>query len=318
MGNDCHDYALPVKDLRDLTHLSLPELTTLLDKHAPAAPSRLTPRQVRRILEELGFRTRFRVFSVMNLKGGVGKTTSALALASRAVQYGFRTCILDLDAQASATLALGITPDDDSPIFVDLWKAPAAQINTAIKQVAEDFYVLPSRLDNSLLDLALSSPTAQKRAVKDTCDALEAAGFDLVVIDCPPSLGAAVISASCAAHTVVIPAAGDAFSRRGIALTLQELAAIRETFALPEVQVRILFTMLDRRQKLSTQAHEGLVRSYGERVLDTPIRISTDFARSLESQRTVFASPRKSQAKSDYDRVTSTLLGLADHFSPAH
>jgi chromosome partitioning protein len=71
------------------------------------------------------------------------------------------------------------------------------------------------------------------------CDALRTLGFDLVVVDCPPSLGAGPISAACAADVIVVPAGNDAFSLRGIELTMEEVATIRETFGLPPVTIRI-------------------------------------------------------------------------------
>ena len=303
--------------------LSIAETCRLLDREpegvarargggreSPSASGRLSPAAVRDLLRTAGVPVVFRCVAVMNLKGGVGKTTSALSIASRAVQYGFRTCLVDLDAQASATLALGGAPADGDPIFRDVWASPAERVSPALREIQEFFSLLPSALENSMLDVDLVKPGSQKRAVAGVADAIRTLGFDLVVLDCPPSLGAASISAACAADVIVVPAGNDAFSLRGIELTMEEVAAIRQTFGLGAVEVRILSTMVDSRELLAARYLEAMSQRYADRLLPGFIRRSTEFSKALERRETVFASPRKSGAKDDYDRVTRALLGL--------
>lgn len=109
----------------------------------------------------------------------------------------------------------------------------------------------------------------------------------------------------------MVPAGNDAFSLRGIELTREEVAAIRETFGLPPVIVRLLSTMVDGRETLSARYVEALAQRYGDLLLPGFIRRSTEFSKALERRQTIFASPRKSDVKADYDRVTRALLGLA-------
>lgn len=271
---------------------------------------RPSPAAAREALHAAGFPFSFRTIAVMNLKGGVGKTTTSVTIASRAVEYGFRTCVVDLDAQASATLALGVEPTDDDLIFRDVWAAPGDSLPKALHEIREFLALLPSALENSLLDVDLVKPASQKRAVAGVCDVLRGAAFDLVIVDCPPSLGAGSISAACAADVIVVPAGNDAFSARGIELTMEEVAAIRETFGLGRVEVRLLSTMVDGREKLSSLYLDALSQRYGPLLLPGFIRRSTEFSKALERRETVFASPRASGPKDDYDRVTRALLGL--------
>jgi chromosome partitioning protein len=265
---------------------------------------------VRRVLERAGRSFAFRVVAIVNLKGGVGKTTTAATIASRAVQYGHRTCLVDLDPQASATLLLGVTPPQDAAVFRDVWSAPAERVPGALHEIQEFFALLPSALENSLLDVSLVNPASQKRAMAGVAEVLRGLGFDLVIVDCAPSLGAGSISAACAADVIVVPAGNDAFSSRGIALTCEEVAAIRDTFGLPPVPIRLLSTMVDGRETLSAQYVDALVRGHRDRLLPGVIHRRTEFSKALERRETVFASPRRSVAKDDYDRVTRALLGL--------
>jgi chromosome partitioning protein len=278
--------------------------------------SRLTPSQVRQGLAGLGFVPGFQVLAFINLKGGVGKTTSAVTLASRAVQLGFRTCLVDLDSQASASLALGVEAEEDTPVFHDVWPKPSEMVADSLVRVQEYLHLLPSSLENGLLDGGLTQPAALKNAAEGVCRELKGQGFDLVVLDCPPSLGPAVVTAVCAAHTVVIPLGCDAFSLRGMRLTLKEIRSIRETFGLPQPRVRLLLTGVDRRIKLWEKAWQHLRREHGDLLLPVMIRTSSEFTRALGERRTVCAAGRKGPARDDYDRFTRIILGLDNILNP--
>ena len=314
-------YGMPVRELAFLTGKEVAMLLDLLPEEMRLLPSglpvvKLKATEVRELLIRLGFVYPSLKLSVMNLKGGVGKTTTAVSIASRAVQYGVKTCLLDMDAQGSASLALGVIPDEDDPVFNDVWQNPGEMVPKALRQLDDSFYLLPSGLENSLLDVSLMNPVSQKKAVKGVCDVLSSMGFDLVIVDCPPSLGAAVISSSCAADMVLIPVASDAFSFRGVKLTVEEIKTIRETFGLGEIKFRVLATMVDRRQKLCESSMEKLKQTYGEYLMSGTIRTSTDYSKALEKRETVFASARKSHAREDYDIVVRNLLNFEKYFEP--
>ncbi|QTA88255.1 ParA family protein [Desulfonema magnum] len=255
----------------------------------------------------------FKVLAHINLKGGVGKTTSTISAATRAVQYGFRTCILDMDSQGSASLAFDMVPEDDDPIFFDVWQNPGEMVMGSLKKIQENLYILPSSLDNGLLDVNLINPVSQKNAVHGVCEELKANGFDLILIDCPPSLGTAVISTICAADIIVIPVCSDKFSFKGLKLTLNEIFSIHEAFNLEKPEIKILYTKFDRRLKISTNAWNRLSSDYKEYLIPCPIRTSAEFSKSLEKKQTVFASSKKSKAKADYDSYVRYALKLKGH-----
>lgn len=268
------------------------------------------PQQVRDYLITHGVDYRFRTIAHINLKGGVGKTTSTISLATRAAQYGFRTCILDLDSQASASLAFGIVAEDDDPVFIDIWAQPAELLMASLHQIQDELFLLPSSLENALLDIALAKPVQQKQAVRNVCQVLQSRGFDLVFIDCPPSLGAAVISTACAADIIVIPVGFDVFSQKGLELTINEIGAICETFGLAMPQLKILYNFFDRRVKQSVEFWETLGARHGEQLLTTPIRTTTQFSKAVHGQGTVFSSTARSGSKEDFDQCLRQLLDI--------
>ncbi len=272
----------------------------------------IPPELVRADLAQKGIDYSCKVIAHINLKGGTGKTTSTITAATRAVQYGFKVCILDMDSQASATVAFDSLPGEDDSIFCDIWQHPAEMLTGALRMITESLYILPSSLDNSLLDLNLIHPAAQKNAVRGVCAELKKQEFDLVMIDCPPSLSAAVISTICAADIVVVPVCADIFSRKGLELTLNEIAAMCETFHITPPEIKILYTKFDRRINMSIDTYRLLKDMYADNFIPVPIRISTEFSKALEQHVTVFASSRQSQAKEDYDMYVRHLLGLPE------
>ncbi len=268
------------------------------------------PNIIKKYLLRKGVKYQFNTIAHVNLKGGVGKTTSTVSMAVRAVQYGFKTCILDLDSQGSASLSFGITPDDDEPVFCDVWQKPEEMLIGSLRMITKNLYILPSSMENGLLDLQLMEPASQKFAARNVCNILKKEGFDLVFIDCPPSLGAAVISSICAADCIVIPVCHDAFSIKGLESTLKETESICEAFDLSKPIIKILYSHFDRRIKNSIEAFNILASKYNKQLIPIPIRTSSEFSNALENGETIFSSAQRSNAKDDYDRYTRHLLGF--------
>jgi chromosome partitioning protein len=252
----------------------------------------------------------YKTVAFINLKGGVGKTISAANTATRAVQYGYRTCMIDLDMQASLTLLFDRAPGDEDPIFFDIWQEPGKLSMKAIRCIEDFLFILPSSLENGLLDSSLTKPAAQKNAVRGVCSELKDNQFDLVVIDCPPSLGTAVISSICAADIVVIPMTNDSFSLKGLKLTLEEIQSICGTFGIEEPQIKVLFTMYDKRQTMTRDIYQQVEKNFHQYLTPGIIRTSSEYSKAIARGETVFASSRKSQAKEDYDQFVKYILEL--------
>ncbi|MDM8523983.1 ParA family protein [Desulfococcaceae bacterium HSG8] len=312
-----YKYLITADELSRLTGQSVKETLTSFDKkkliELPESNKiGIPPPLIREYLGEKGVDYSFRVIAHMNMKGGVGKTTSAISVATRAVQYGFRTCILDMDPQACASQAFERRPEDDELVFYDIWRQPSEGITKALKIIDDHFYIIPSSLGNSLLDSDLTIPDLQKKAVQGVCEALKVKGFDLVLIDCPPSPGAVLISTICATDILVIPLCGEAFSFEGMELTFNEVISICKAFGIKPPDIKILYTKYDKRVKISGDILQRLATKYREYLIPVPIRISTEFSKAIEKRETVFASAKKNVARDDYDRYVKYLLKLSE------
>lgn len=313
-GNHNFRYLLTAVELAQLVGADASEVRSSFDAQhlIPLGGNKkgVGPAAVRQYLSRLGFVYTFKVIAHINMRGGIGKTTSTITAATRACQYGFKTCIIDLDPQGSSSLALDQLPGEEDPIFYDVWQNPGELTMGSIRKIQEHLYILPSSLENALLDASLINPSSQKRAVHGVCDVLKTNGFDAVFVDCPPSLGIAVISTICAADIIVIPVHSDAFSFKGLEITLKEIDSICETFGLQRPLIRILYTKFDRREKIAAEGLRRLTSEYGAYFIPKVIRTSTDFSQGLARRETIFASFKKSQAKEDYDYYARHILGL--------
>jgi chromosome partitioning protein len=315
--SDSPRYVISTNELAGVLDQAKDKFSKVFDKNLliklPGGKRGIPPQMLRAYLSEKGVDYSFRVIAYINLKGGTGKTTSTISTATRAAQYGFKTCILDMDSQANASLAFDRMPDEDDPIFFDIWQNPTNMVMGSLQRIDDHLYILPSSLENSMLDINLINPGSQKGAVRGVCDVIGDNGFDLAVIDCPPSLGTAVISTICAADILVVPVCSDPFSIKGLEFTLREVDSICDTFRLEKPKIYILLTKFDKRLAISANAFNRMSDSYPESLIPFPIRTSSEYSKMIEKKQTVFAWTGKSRAKNDYDRYVRYLLEMDKH-----
>lgn len=258
------------------------------------------PSEVRALLLQKGYRFRSRVVSFQMLKGGVAKTTSAVNFAIRANMYGARVLALDLDQQGNLSFSLGVD-DPDLPVWLDVLENQTT-IEKAIIPVSESFHLLPSNLNNSVLDRVLLSGTRHiGQSVTQKIKPLRH-HYDLIVIDTAPNLSAINTAVACASDLIILPVNPDRFSFSGLAKTLEELEAIRKEFQ-ARFEIRILFTKYDAREGISHEALKECHSLYSDRLLRSFIRTSSEAKRTC-------AFDHVSKIKEDYDLLTKELLGL--------
>ena len=314
MADKRPDYIITTEELAHALHVKEEDLRPLLDRNEivflPGNKKGVLFSGVRKHLISRGFSYNFKVVSVLNMRGGIGKTTTVISAAARAYQYGLKTVILDMDPQGSASLAFNKEPVNDDLIFTDIWDKSRKEVGMALKKIEEYLYILPSSLDNGILDSQLDHPEKQKTAVKNVCSILREIGFDLVFIDCPPSLSTAVVSSICASDVVVIPVCGDKFSIHGLDLALEEINAITKSLHIAKPEIRILFTKFDKRIKSSFQSYKELQKMHKKELLPFVIQTSTDFINALNEGKTVFSSSSRTTAKTDYDKFLRSIIDL--------
>ncbi len=213
-----------------------------------------------------------------NQKGGVAKTTTVHALGAATAELGRRALVVDLDPQACLTYSLGFDPDrlDRSVHDVFVRQVPVAEVRRPVPGVPR-LDVLPATIDLAGAEVHLLTRTGREHVLARALEPV-LGDYDLVLVDCPPSLGVLTINGLTAAKAVIVPLQCESLSHRGVGQLLETIEDVR-TFANPSLAVRgVVATMFDDRTRHARHILEEVERRYGLPVLQPPVRKSIRFA----------------------------------------
>lgn len=215
-----------------------------------------------------------RVITVVNQKGGVGKTTSTVNLAAAFAQAGSNVLVIDLDPQGNASTALGIDHHADVQSSYDVM-IEGAEIAGTVQQSPEHnrLTCLPSTINLAGADLELAARDRREYVLRDALQdyLMEREDLHYVFIDCPPSLGLLTINAFTAATEVLIPIQSEYYALEGVTQLLDTIERIQQHLN-PQLELStVLLTMYDGRTILSKQVAEEVRKHFPEKALDTVI-----------------------------------------------
>lgn len=217
-----------------------------------------------------------RVLALANQKGGVGKTTTAINLATALAAVGERVLIIDLDPQGNASTGLGISRQGRDVSSFDVMIGEASLAGTALATGVPQVSIIPSTMDLLGVELTIAGDADRafklKDAVKQIGDVdIEGGQVTYVLIDCPPSLNLLTINALVAADAVIVPLQCEFFALEGLSQLLQTIEQIRTTLN-PGLYVQgVVMTMYDKRNNLSDQVLADVRSEMGDLVYDTVI-----------------------------------------------
>ncbi len=220
------------------------------------------------------------VWAIANQKGGVGKTTSVVTLASLLAQKGQPILILDMDPHGSLTTYFGLNPDSVETsiytLFQNIDQTPNSALFKALKKTHQDnIYLLPASTAMATLDRQLGSQSGKGLVIRNALNQLKDR-FPYILIDCPPMLGVLMINALAACDQLLIPVQTEFLALKGLERMLHTLGLLnnaRQT-GLPYL---ILPTMYDQRTRSSNQSLTMLKQQYGQGVWDGTIPVDTLF-----------------------------------------
>ena len=217
-----------------------------------------------------------KVISLVNQKGGVGKTTSSINLAASLGVLKKKVLLIDLDPQGNTTTGVGINKADINKSIYDLIIDKATLDEVIVKTKFKNLYVIPATInlagaDIELIDKSKMDPTFVKGAqLKKHIDEIRDV-FDFIIIDCPPSLGILTTNALTASDSVIIPVQCEFFALEGIMQLLNTIMLAQKNLN-PNLTIEgVLLTMLDSRTNLGLEVVEDIKSYFKERVYDTII-----------------------------------------------
>ncbi len=221
----------------------------------------------------MGHKISSRVITIANQKGGVGKTTTAINLATALAAVGKTVLVIDLDPQGNASTGLGIDRDSRDFSSYDILIGEKSLKDVVKPTAVPRLHIIPSTLDLLGVEMEIASSADRANKLKNAIMTYneEQLPFEYVLIDCPPSLNLLTINALSAAHSLLVPLQCEFFALEGLSQLLQTVEQVRSSIN-PGLSIHgIVLTMFDKRNNLASQVVDDVRENLGELVYDTII-----------------------------------------------
>lgn len=220
-----------------------------------------------------------KTIAISNEKGGVAKTTTTISLGAALVDQGCRVLLIDLDAQANLTLALGLEPGESENTSSNVMLDNVPLLSALRKTDIENLDLIPASLRIETSEQFLPVRTNHTTILKRAIAAVPHLSYNYILLDCPPALGAITQNALAASDLLLIPTQAEYFSAYALRNMMNLVRRIREEDN-PNLAYRILVTMLDNRNRTHRNIHEQLRSTFGEGVFNTVIEVDTKLRES--------------------------------------
>jgi chromosome partitioning protein len=254
-----------------------------------------------------------KVICVANQKGGVGKTTTAINLCAALAERGKRLLLIDLDPQGNASTGLGVSSDSRVRTTYDVLLAEMPLRDVIRPTALPGLDIAPANTDLSSADMDLVSNGRRsfrlRNALRQT--EMDAAEYDYVFIDCPPSLNLLTVNAMVAAQSVLVPLQSEFFALEGLSQLMLTLREVRQS-ANQKLRIEgIVLTMFDSRNRLSQQVDQDAREALGDLVFETRIPRNVRISEAPSYGQPVLLYDTLSRGAAAYRALASELLDRA-------
>ena len=249
-----------------------------------------------------------RILAVCNQKGGVGKTTSTINLGAALAEYGRKVLLVDFDPQGALSVGLGINPLALELTVHNLLMEPGVRAaDILLTTDVPGLDLLPANIDLSAAEVQLVNEVAREQTLARAL-ATVSDDYDVILVDCQPSLGLLTINALTAAHGVIVPSECEFFALRGVALLIQTIEKIRERLN-PDLElVGILATMYDSRTLHGREVLARVVEAFGDKVFHTVINRTVRFPETTVAGEPITTYASSSGGAHAYRELAKELL----------
>jgi chromosome partitioning protein len=246
-----------------------------------------------------------RILALANQKGGVGKTTTSVSLAAAFAETGKRVLLVDIDPQAGLTTSLGYAPEILEHTIYDGFTGASDLKTLVVHSEVPRVDLIPANLDLAGAEADLVGEVAWERTLKEALTpVLE--NYDLIILDCPPSLGVLTTNALVAADTIIVPLQCEFLALRALK-QLQAIVNKVRRRANPELKVRILRTLYDSRTLHGREVFEEIARVAGDELLQTYIKRTVRFADAAAAGKPIMIYAADSEAAEAYRELAKEL-----------
>ncbi|QPK84286.1 ParA family protein [Corynebacterium qintianiae] len=249
-----------------------------------------------------------KVISMVNQKGGVGKTTSTINLGACLAEQGRKVLLVDLDPQGALSAGLGVAHDEDQVTVYDLLFDNTASIHAAIKHSnVQGLDLVPANIDLSAAEIQLVNEVGREHTLSRALRPVRGE-YDIIILDCGPSLGLLTVNALAASHGVIIPMECEYFSLRGLALLTDTVEKVRDRINFDLDIVGILVTMFDRRTSHAREVMDRVLEVFGDTVFDTVITRTVRFPETSVAGEPIITWAPRSQGAEQYRNLALEVL----------
>lgn len=250
-----------------------------------------------------------KIISIINQKGGVGKTTTAVNLGAYLADKGHKTLLIDADSQANATSGLTAQKKYDTDLY-DVIHGQVSAEDAVYKTKIKKLHLLPASMNLAGVELELAALPNRENLLKNLLAPLKDK-YDFILIDCPPSLSLMTVNALVAADDILIPIQAEFYSLEGLSQLIKTVRIISRKQNPSLKVVGILLTMFDGRTNLSLQVEEEVKKYFGSKVFKTVIPRSVKLSEAPSFGEPILTYAPKSKGAEAYKKLTREVIKRA-------
>jgi chromosome partitioning protein len=251
------------------------------------------------------------VFAVVNQKGGVGKTTTAVNLSAGLALKGKKTLLIDMDPQGNASSGIGIVKSELKSCIYDVLINDIAIADATVSTETPDLFLVPAKLDLAGADIELMSLMSRETKLRQAVSQIKDQ-YDFVVIDCPPSLGLLTVNVLTAAEYVILPIQCEYYALEGISQLLRTIELVRQHLNPTLGICKVLLTMFDYRTKLSEQVVEEVRKFFKNSVSSVLVPRNVRLSEAPSHGKSIFSYDPKSKGAEAYGKFSEEVIAFGE------
>ena len=255
--------------------------------------------------------------AIANQKGGVGKTTTAINLATALAAIGWRVLLIDLDPQGNALTGLGVGASQRERSSYDVLIGQASLVESVVATRVPRLDLLPATVDLSGAEIELVALENRVQRLSEALDAVPERKWNICIIDCPPSLGLLTVNALVAARHLLVPLQSEFFALEGLSQLLSTVERIRDAFNPDLAILGVALTMFDRRNNLSQAVADDVRACLGPTVFDTVVPRNVRLSEAPSHGLPALIYDLKCPGSAAYIRLAHELIGRLPQLAAA-